>query len=53
LEGLLRYHEEENTEALIDSSKETSLRINTENKVEVSSPECRAKSEHRNSEYFI
>jgi hypothetical protein len=46
LRGITEISESKNTEALIDSSKEVGLRINTENKVDVSSPECRS---HGNS----
>jgi hypothetical protein len=42
---------QKNMETLIDASKEVGLEVNTENKVyvAVSSPECRAKSRHKNS----
>jgi hypothetical protein len=40
-----------NTEALVDASKEVGLEINRENQVyvDISPPECRAKSQHEDS----
>jgi hypothetical protein len=38
-----------NTQILVDASKEVGLEVNTEKCVAVLSPECRAKSGHKNS----
>jgi hypothetical protein len=45
-----------NTETLIDDSKEVDLEINVEKtkyNVDISSPECRSKSGHKNSKQIV